>query len=82
MNDATKKTHRELLPKGSCPSLVMKHLLTHSLDDLVHDGRSAPGDGYYWCALTCRAVGPDDGVVHPQRCTAERRCYDGPRLEA
>jgi hypothetical protein len=82
MNDAQKKTHRELLGRQSCPSLVMKHLLTHSLDDLVHDGRSSPGDGYYWCARTCRAVGPDDEVVHPARCNAERGCFDGPRFEA
>ncbi len=75
-------THADLLPRGSCPSLLMKHALTHSMGDQVFDGRSAPGDGYYWCARTCRCVGPDDEVVHPQDCVATRRCYDGPRAEA
>lgn len=75
----TKKTHRDLLPKHACPSLLMKHLLAHGLDDAVHDGRRSPGDGYYWCALTCTCVGPDDEVVHPSRCVPGRSCHDGPQ---
>ena len=41
-------THRDLLPENMCPSLMMKHILTHSLDDVVYDDRDYPGDGYYW----------------------------------
>ena len=47
------KTHEDLLPKDLCPSMLMKHLLTHSLGERVYDDRKWPGDGYYWCARTC-----------------------------
>ncbi|MBK8097731.1 MAG: hypothetical protein IPK26_11525 [Planctomycetes bacterium] len=75
----TQKTHRQLLPRGLCPALLMKHILTHSLDDVVTDERQWPGDGYYWCSKTCTCVGPDDEVVHPKTCLPGRRCYDGPQ---
>jgi hypothetical protein len=72
-------THRDLLPKGLCPSMLLKHLLTHGLDDRVHDNRQSPGDGYYWCAKTCTCVGPDDEIVHPSSCGPGRSCHDGPQ---
>ena len=39
MDSNTKKprTHRDLIPKGMCPSLMMKQILTNSLDDIVWD---------------------------------------------
>jgi len=73
------KTHRDLLPKDLCPSMLMKHLLTHSLDDRVYDNRESPGDGYYWCAKTCTCVGPDDEIVHPSACVPGRSCHAGPQ---
>ncbi|MBL9076652.1 MAG: hypothetical protein JNL08_04060 [Planctomycetes bacterium] len=73
------KTHQDLLDRQACPSLLMKHILTHGLDEVVHDERRSPGDGYYWCARTCTCVGPDDQVVHPSRCGPSRACYDGPQ---
>jgi len=72
-------THRDLLPRHLCPSMLMKHILTHSLDDHVFDGRSSAGDGYYWCSKTCTCVGPDDEVVHPSACVPGRTCHDGPQ---
>jgi hypothetical protein len=72
-------THRDLMPKGVCPSLLMKHILTHSLDEVVHDGRQWPGDGHYWCAKTCTCIGPDDAHAHPRDCGPGRACYDGPQ---
>lgn len=72
-------THGDLLPKYLCPSLLMKHMLTHSLGDRVYDGRKWPGDGYYWCSRTCTCVGPDDEIVHPKDCQPGRTCYDGPQ---
>ena len=30
-----KRTHRDLMPKDVCPSFMMKHILTHSMDDVV-----------------------------------------------
>jgi hypothetical protein len=72
-------THEDLIPRGMCPALLMKHILTHSLDERVHDGRQWPGDGCYWCAKTCTCVGPDDEIVHPRDCGPSRRCYDGPQ---
>ena len=72
------KTHRELMPRGMCPSLVMKQTLTHGLDQEVFDERGLPGDGYYWCMRTCRAVGPDDELARPDTCLPARSCYDGP----
>lgn len=75
----TEKTHQDLLPKGLCPSMILKHMLTHGLDETVHDDRDAAGDGYYWCAQTCNCVGPDDELVHPKDCLPGRSCYDGPQ---
>jgi hypothetical protein len=73
------RTRADLLPKNLCPSMLLKHLLTHGLDEPVHDDRQFPGDGYYWCARTCTCVGPDDEVVHPSQCLPQRSCYDGPQ---
>lgn len=77
--DPKRKTQRDLIPPGMCPSLVMKHLLTHSMDEIVYDDRALPGDGYYWCLRTCRSIGPDDEHVRPDRCLPGRGCYDGPQ---
>ena len=71
------RTHRSLIPRGMCPSLVMKQMLTFSLDEVVHDERTEPGDGYYWCVRTCRDVGPDDELVKPSQCVAGRTCWEG-----
>jgi hypothetical protein len=76
------KTHEDLLPKDLCPSMLMKHLLTHSLGERVYDDRKWPGDGYYWCARTCTCVGPDDEIVHPRDCRPGRKCYEGPLPQA
>jgi hypothetical protein len=76
MNDRI-KTHQDLMPKYACPSLLLKHLLTHGLGERVHDDRQWPGDGHYWCAKTCTVVGPDDEIVHPKDCQPGRRCYAG-----
>ncbi|MBX3461556.1 MAG: hypothetical protein KF830_00150 [Planctomycetes bacterium] len=73
------KKRADLLPAHLCPSLLLKQILTHGLDEVVHDDRRYPGDGYYWCSRTCTCVGPDDEVVHPSRCVPERACYDGPQ---
>jgi hypothetical protein len=78
MNDE-QKTRADLMPRHLCPSMLLKHLLTHGLDEPVHDDRQFPGDGYYWCSRTCTCVGPDDEVVHPSRCGPSRACYDGPQ---
>ncbi len=72
-------THRDLLPRDLCPSMLLKHLLTHGLDDRVYDGRASAGDGFYWCSKTCTCVGPDDEIVHPGNCVPGRSCHDGPR---
>jgi hypothetical protein len=74
------KTHQDLLPKAICPAFLMKHILTHSLNDAVYDDRKWPGDGHYWCAKTCTCIGPDDEHVHPSTCLPARSCYDGPKL--
>ena len=44
------------------------------------DDRTTPGDGYYWCLCTCKDVGPDDELAHPDSCRSQRSCYDGPIL--
>ncbi len=72
-----KKTHQDLVPKGMCPALVMKAMFTGRMDEVVHDDRQWPGDGYYWCSKTCTPVGPDDQLVHPKECGPHRACYDG-----
>ena len=72
-------THRDLLPKNLCPSLSMKHMLAHGLDDRVYDDRSHPGDGFYWCRKTCTCVGPDDEIVEPNACVPGRSCHAGPQ---
>ena len=28
----------------------------------------------YWCLLTMRSQGPDDGLVHAERCGPDRAC--------
>ena len=71
------KTHRDLLPPDMCPSLMMKQILTHALDDIVWDDRDHPGDGYYWCLDTCKDVGPDDELVNPDACRTGRKCHRG-----
>ena len=72
-----KRTHRDLLPKDVCPSFMMKHILTQSLDDEVFDDRQHPGDGYAWCTKTCRDVGPDDELVRASACRPGRACHEG-----
>ncbi|MBL8726829.1 MAG: hypothetical protein JNM25_00255 [Planctomycetes bacterium] len=74
-----KKIRADLMPKDLCPAMVLKHLLTHGLDEEVFGDRRFPGDGYYWCARTCTCVGPDDEVVHPSTCLPGRSCHDGPQ---
>jgi hypothetical protein len=76
-------THADLVPRGMCPLLRMKHILTHGMDEPMSMAvpRQWPGDGYYWCSKTCTAVGPDDQVVHPRDCAPGRSCYSGPRVE-
>lgn len=77
MSETRQKTHRDLVPRGMCPSLMMKRMLTLGMDEPVHDDRRWPGDGYYWCSKTCTPVGPDDELVHPKDCGPRRSCYDG-----
>lgn len=77
--EAKQKIRADLMPKDLCPSMLLKHLLTHGLDEPVADDRQFPGDGYYWCSRTCTCTGPDDEVVHPSRCLPQRSCYDGPQ---
>lgn len=74
-----RRTHGDLLPRAICPAFLMKHILAHALDDAVHDDRTEPGDGHYWCAKTCNCVGPDDRHVEPGACVPGRACYDGPQ---
>jgi hypothetical protein len=73
-----RKTHRDLLPPDMCGALMMKQILTHAMDDEVHDGRQYPGDGYYWCQRTCKEVGPDDELCHPATCNPSRACCTVP----
>jgi hypothetical protein len=74
----TSRTHADLLPKGLCPAFLIKHMLTHSLQDRIYDQRQQAGDGYCWCAKTCTPVGPDDELVAAKSCLPGRSCYDGP----
>ena len=71
--ETNKKTHRSLIPKGMCPCLVFKQMLTYGLDDEVHDARTEPGDGYPWCLRTCKNVGPDDELRHLRKVTYSSR---------
>lgn len=76
------RTHRDLLPRDLCPALMMKQILVHGLDDRIWDeGRTQPGDGYYWCQKTCTQVGPDDELVDVRSCRTGRGCWCG-RVEA
>jgi len=77
VTETKNKTHRDLVPRGMCPALMMKRMLTLGMDEAVYDARQWPGDGYYWCTKTCTPVGPDDEVVHPKDCMPGRSCYDG-----
>jgi hypothetical protein len=72
-------THRDLVPPGMCPSLMMKQIAIHAMDDEVYDDREYPGDGYYWCLNTCCEIGPDDQIAEPGTCGPHRRCWDGPK---
>ncbi|GAB4149761.1 MAG: hypothetical protein Fur0037_18160 [Planctomycetota bacterium] len=78
MEPSRPTTHSDRMPKDICPALMMKQMLTHSLDEPMALPRPSPGDGYYWCTRTCRPVGPDDELVHPSECRPFRACYDGP----
>jgi hypothetical protein len=72
-------THDDLMPRGLCPAMRMKQMLTHTLHEQLSTPRKWPGDGYYWCTKTCQPVGPDDELVNPGACLPGRRCYDGPQ---
>ena len=37
-NDDKIITHQDLTPRHLCPSLLMQHMLTHSLGERVYDG--------------------------------------------
>jgi hypothetical protein len=74
-------SHRDLLPPDLCPYLVMKPMQIGTLDEKIYDGREDPGDGYYWCELSCHDIGPDDELVHPRSCNKQRSCHpEAPRL--
>lgn len=75
--EAPKKTHRDLMPRHVCPKLVIKHILTGDMDNVVWDDRDYPGDGYYWCSNTGEPVGPDDELSEPSGCVPGRECYEG-----
>ena len=47
-------TNADLVPRGMCPSLVMKKMLINAMEDWVYDDRTQPGDGYYWCINTSK----------------------------
>ena len=70
-------THRDLMPRDLCRHLMFKQILTEGLDNPVGEGRTWPGDGYYWCLLTLHDVGPDDEIVEPPACRGERGCCEG-----
>lgn len=70
-------THRDLMPRDVCTALMMKHILTHGLDEVIHDDRDEPGDGYNWCQRTCTPVGPDDELAAPKACRPPRACWQG-----
>ena len=75
------RTHRDLLPKDTCPALMFKQILVHGLDERVWDeARVTPGDGYFWCQRSCTPVGPDDELVTVETCRPPRPCWHG--LEA
>ncbi len=78
-SDQRRPTHRDLVPKGMCPALMMKQKIIHAMDDEIYDDRDYPGDGYYWCLNTCTPIGPDDQLAEPHSCGPDRSCYDGPK---
>ncbi len=73
-------THRDLLPRDICPSLMMKHILTGDIDAPLYDDRGYVGDGYFWCMVTCEPIGPDDELCDPESCRAGRACHEGLQL--
>jgi hypothetical protein len=49
---------------------------------VIYGSRVQFENGFYssavfWCLATAEPVGPDDGIVHPHACTAERACFRG-----
>ena len=34
------------------------------------------GDGFFWCSLTMRCLGPDGRVADEESCCEGRRCYE------
>lgn len=55
-----------------CNCLRWKSLFYESVPDPI---LSPPIDDNYWCALTQRILGPDDGLVEPESCILGRSCF-------
>jgi hypothetical protein len=69
----------KLQPAGPARQPACRHLLskgmyvTGTLDPEVDSG--IMGDGYCWCAMTQRQLGPDNAFVERATCIPGRSCY-------
>jgi hypothetical protein len=61
---------------------VCRYLRTRQTTPTVIDGEVFPWEAgrdttaAFWCLHTSSPVGPDDALVHPERCRAERACFE------
>ncbi len=70
---------RDIDPRPEVQHAPCLHLLSKGMyvtGQVVPDRqRDGMGDGYCWCNLTQRALGPDQQVVDRRECGPARSCY-------
>jgi hypothetical protein len=62
---------------------VCRYLRTRQTAPTVIDGEIFPWEAgrdtaaAFWCLQTSSPVGPDEALVHPERCGGQRACFRG-----
>lgn len=63
-----------------CRHLRWKTFSRHDGDPAAIEASLQRGQVPFSCLRTCQSWGPDDDVVAPERCCAERACFERDRL--
>lgn len=72
--DDGRQESEALAAQSPCLYLLSKGMYVTGQIEPDHDAHGA-GDGYCWCSLTQRSLGPDAGYVDRAECRPGRSCY-------
>ncbi len=70
------KDQIDVIQGSACRHLLSKGMFITGQLDPADDPAEEIGDGNCWCNKTQNVLGPDDGLVDRQDCSAGRSCYE------